>query len=166
LFDISNPLQTILKKKRSYLICWLVFSKTILLNVVIAILYEAYQSVLVHETAKPSLTIFQKSDAPPRICIVGTACSQIETLPYQSKCLCLRVFACVVFEKIVRVEWATRKEEREKAAEEEEADSRLAKARKVILVFVLEFSYRVGGRKRSQAGQKGGTEFSADPVSF
>ena len=53
---------------------WLIMSKTILLNVVIAILYEAYQSILAHETAKPSLTIFQKSDAPPRICIVGTAC--------------------------------------------------------------------------------------------
>ena len=43
-----------------YLLIWLVVSKTILLNVVISILHHAYQSVLVQEASKPSLTIYEK----------------------------------------------------------------------------------------------------------
>ena len=43
-----------------YLLIWLVVSKTILLNVVISILHHAYQSVLVQEATKPSLTIYEK----------------------------------------------------------------------------------------------------------
>ena len=65
-----------------------------------------------------------------RYCMLtnGNAGSPIEMFVFACVCVCL-------FEKIVRNEWATRKEEREKAADEEEADSRLAKARQVIVGF-------------------------------
>jgi hypothetical protein len=61
-----------------------------------------------------------------------------------------------LFEKTVRNEWATRKEEREKAAEEEEADSRLAKARKVIVVFVLDFLIVLEGERDHKRIRKEG----------
>ena len=44
-----------------YLLTWLIVSNTILLNVVIAIMYEAYQSVLATEITNPSLTTHMKS---------------------------------------------------------------------------------------------------------
>ena len=43
-----------------YLLFWLIVSRTILLNVVISILHEAYQNVLAHEIANPSLTTYMK----------------------------------------------------------------------------------------------------------